>query len=55
MLVPAGPNEWNILAELKERFDDYGRDEEDPAQVDEALAWLAANGGVDGTKPGSPV
>jgi hypothetical protein len=41
LLVPPGADEWRILAEFKERFDDWGRQSHDPALADQALRWLA--------------
>jgi hypothetical protein len=45
VLVPPGPNEWKTLAEFKERFDDFRRGPADKVLVEEALKWLAENGG----------
>jgi hypothetical protein len=51
VLVPPGPNEWALLAEFKERFDDYKRDQHDAALADEALRWLAEQASVNGVPP----
>ncbi len=45
VLVPPGPNEWKTLAEFKDRFDDFKRLAENKVIVEEALKWLAENGG----------
>ena len=51
VLVPPGPHEWKTLAEFKARFDDHARPTHDASLADEALRWLAANGGHDGVMP----
>ena len=51
VLVPPGPNEWRTLAEFKERFDDFKRADENKVIVEEALKWLAENGGDRGLPP----
>ena len=51
VLVPPGPNEWKTLAEFKERFDDFKRPTDSKVIVEEALKWLAENGGDRGLPP----
>lgn len=45
VLVPPGTNEWKVLAEFKDRFDDFKRPTGNKVIVEEALKWLAENGG----------
>ncbi len=41
VLVPPQPDEEQILAQFKARFDDYLRETHDPALAEEALRWLS--------------
>lgn len=41
VLVPQGPGEGPMLAEFKQRFDDYGRSDGSKPRAEEALSWLA--------------
>ena len=50
VLLPPSDQEGKLLAEFKARFDDYGRDEHDPALADEGLEWLAGLA-TDGVAP----
>ncbi|MFV2065428.1 MAG: PHP domain-containing protein [Pirellulales bacterium] len=50
-LVPPGPREWNTLKVLKQRFDDWNRDQHETELADEALRWLARQADVGGQGP----
>jgi hypothetical protein len=51
VLAPPGPDEWRLLKEFKEQFDDYHRKPHDPALADQALRWLAKQATTDGLSP----
>lgn len=40
LLMPTSAEEWNRLAEFKERFDDHGRETHEEQLAVEALTWL---------------
>lgn len=42
VLLPSSPDEFLLLAEFKDRFDDLNRPQHDAALADEALRWLKA-------------
>ena len=51
VLVPPGDNEWSTLQVFKAMFDDWGREEHDPALAEVALVWLAKQKNSAGLSP----
>lgn len=51
VLIPPGPNEWQILAQFKQEFDDWKRESHHASLADEALKWLAEHACTGGVSP----